>query len=46
LTTLATVNVDADLSRKVALSSDRETHPTSEEVPLSSRVGEVELPPF
>jgi len=36
----------AYLSREVALSCDRETHPTSVEVPLSQRVGEVEAPPL
>jgi len=44
--TPATVNEDAYLSREVALFFACETHPTSEEVPLSPRVGEVELPPF
>ena len=42
----ATANEDAYLSREVALSFDRETHPTSEEVPWSPRAGEVEVPPF
>jgi len=46
LTTPATANVDAYLSKEVALSFDRETHLTFEEVPLSPRVGKVELPPF
>jgi len=44
LATLATVDKESYLPREVALSFACETHPISEEVPLSQRAGEVEVP--
>jgi len=46
LATPAIATEDAYLPREVALSCDRETHPTSEEVPLLQSAGEVEAPPL
>ena len=46
LATPAIATEDAYLSREVTLSCDRETYPTSVEVPLSQRSGEVEVSPL
>ena len=44
LATPATVDEDSHLSREVDVSFACETHTTSEEVPLSQRAGEAEVP--